>query len=109
MMLVTENDMHDVLAVLSDETGAAARATHEYLDDLSKVVLAKLTKESNATSAGAKEAEARSRPEYMRHLEEVRAAADLDYRWRQRYAAANAKMEVWRTQNANARAAERVR
>lgn len=108
-MLVTENDMHDVLQVLADETGAAARAQHEYLDDLSKVVLAKLMSESDAGSATAKDAEARAHPDYRRHLLEVRDAADLDYRWRQRYAAANAKMEVWRTQNANARAAERVR
>lgn len=108
-MLVTDDDMHHVLEVIGDETGAAARAQHEYLDDLSKVVLAKLMGESQATSATAKDADARANPDYRRHLIAVKEAAELDYVWRQRYAAANAKMEVWRTQNANVRAQERVR
>jgi hypothetical protein len=42
-------------------------------------------------------------------LAKVGQMAKADYAARQRVAAANAKLEVWRTQSANARAAERVR
>lgn len=108
-MLVSDNDMHDVLAVLSDETGAAHRAAHEYMDDLTKSVLAELMGQSDAKSSTEREQWARANTTFKEHLAKVGKFAKLDYEWRQRYAAANAKMEVWRTQNANARAAERVR
>lgn len=108
-MLVSDDDMHNVLAVLADETGAAHRAAHEYMDDLTKSVLAELMSQSDAKASTEREQWARAHPTFKEHLAKVGKFAKLDYEWRQRYAAANAKMEVWRTQNANARAAERVR
>jgi len=107
--LVSDDDMHEVMRVLSDEAGAAARAAHEYLDDLTKTVLAELMNESDAKSANEREAWARSQPKFREHLEKVGKFAKQDYVWRQRYAAASAKLEVWRTQSANARQAERIR
>lgn len=108
-MLVSDDDMHTVLEVLADETGAAHRAAHEYLDSLTKTVLAELMGESDAKSAAEREQWARAQPRFRDHLAKVGQAAKADYTARQRVAAANAKLEVWRTQNANARAAERVR
>lgn len=108
-MLVSDDDMHEVLAVLADETGAAHRAAHEYLDDLTKSVLAELMAESEAKSATEREQYARAHQTFKDHLAKVGKFAKLDYEWRQRYAAANAKLEVWRTSSANVRAAERVR
>jgi len=108
-MLVSDDDMHDVLAVLGDESGAAHRAAHEYLDALTKTVLAELMGESDAKSATEREQWARAQTRFKEHLAKVGAQAKADYTARQRYAAANARMEVWRTQNANNRAAERVR
>ena len=109
MPLVSENDMGEVLRVLGDETGAAARAAHEYFDALTKTVLAELVSRADGKSAVERETWARSQPEFREHLEKVGKFAKEDYRWRQRYAAANAKLEIWRTENANARAAERIR
>ena len=108
-MLVSDDDMHHVLEVLSDESGAAHRAAHEYLDALTKTVLAELMGESDAKSATEREQWARAQARFKDHLGKVGAQAKADYQARQRVAAANAKLEVWRTQNANARAAERVR
>jgi hypothetical protein len=109
MSLVSENDMHEVLRTIADETGAAARAAHEYFDALTKTVLADLMSRAEGKTIADREAWARSQVEYKEHLEKVGKFAKDDYRWRQRYAAANAKLEIWRTENANARAAERVR
>jgi hypothetical protein len=108
-MLVSDDDMHVVLQVLSDETGAAHRAAHEYLDSLTKTVLAELMAESDAKSATEREQWARAQPKFREHLARVGQAAKSDYTHRQRVLAAQSKMEVWRTMNANARAAERVR
>lgn len=109
MPLVSDEDVESALAILSDETGAAARAAHEYMDSLTKSVLADLVSQSNETSEAARERWARSQEEYKDHLKKVGAFAKDAYRWRQRYSAAEVKIEIWRTQNANARAAERVR
>lgn len=107
--LVPDTEVERALEILSNEEGAAARASHEYLSDLSKSVLAKLIAQSDETSQIGKENWARAQPEYMEHLEKVGRFAKLAYQWRQRYSAAEAKIEVWRTMNANMRAAERVR
>ena len=108
-MLVSDDDMHLVLQVLSDETGAAHRAAHEYLDSLTKTVLAELMAESDAKSATEREQWARAQPKFREHLLRVHNAAKADYMHRQRVMAAQSKMEAWRTGSANARAAERVR
>ncbi len=108
-MLVSDDDMHHVLEVLSDESGAAHRAAHEYLDALTKTVLAELMSESDAKSATEREQWARAQPRFKEHLAKVGHMAKADYAARQRVMAANSKLEVWRTGNANARAAERVR
>jgi hypothetical protein len=108
-MLVPDADVEACLETLADETGAACRASHEYLDDLTKTVLAELMGQANETSAVAKETWARAQPKFREHLAKVGEMAKRDYIWRQRYSAANAKIECWRTQQANVRAAERVR
>lgn len=108
-LLVSDDDMHEVMRVLSDETGAAARAAHEYLDDLTKTVLAELMSEAEGKTVAERETWARSQPKFKDHLEKVGKFAKQDYIWRQRYAAASAKLEVWRTQSANARQADRIR
>src|ERR1700753_687563 len=109
MPLVSDRQVEDALAILADEEGAAARAAAEYLNDLTKGILSELMMRSNETSAAAKEMWARSQPEYREHLIRVGAAAKLDFQWRQRYSAAAAKIDCWRTEQSNIRASERVR
>ena len=109
MSLVKDRDVEDALAILANEDGAAARAAHEYMSDLTKVVLAQLMQQSNETTEAGKLRWAQTQTEYADHLKKVEQFAKESYRWRQRYSAAEAKIEIWRTQAANIRAAERVR
>lgn len=108
-MLVTDDDMSRVIEILEDETGPAHRAAHEYLDSLTKTVLAELMGECNESSAVARETWARAQPRFKEHLERVGAQAKADYTHRQRVMAAQAKMEIWRSQGANNRALDRIR
>lgn len=108
-MLVSEDDVSKALEILADEEGAANRAAHEYLDSLTKSVLAELVADSNETSIGAKEHWARAQPKYKDHLVKVGEFAKRDYMARQRYAAADAKIRLWQTASANSRNMERIR
>lgn len=109
MALVSDKDVEDALAILADETGAAARAAHEYFDSLSKSVLAELMGEANETSESARERWARAQPKYIDHLKQVGKFAREDYIWRNRYAAAESKIRLYQTASANVRAMEKIR
>ena len=52
---------------------------------------------------------ARADPAYQAHLEQVKLIKEVDYTWRDRRSAAAAIIEMWRTEQSNIRAAERVR
>lgn len=108
-ILVSDADAEKALEILSDETGAAHRAAHEWLSDCTKSILAELMAESNEKSAAAQEAWARRQPKFLDHLQKVGAMAKQDYMARQRYSAAEAKLRIWQTVQANARGMERVR
>jgi hypothetical protein len=107
-VLVSEQDAQVALDILSDEEGAACRASAEYLDSLTKVLLAQLMIESNETSATMKETWARAQPRFKEHLIKVGEMAKRDYQWRQRYAAADAKIRIFQTASANTRSRERI-
>lgn len=109
MALVSEDDVSEALKVLGDETGAASRAAHNYFDELTKSVLAELMAQSNESSAAAQERWARAQPKFHDHLKQVAKWAREDFSWRQRYAAAEAKISIFQTMSANARSMERVR
>lgn len=109
MLRIPDDKVEQALDILGDDSAAKARAAHEYLDSLTKTVLAKLSKDSNAKSATDRESEARSRPEFVQHLQAVRNAAELDYAGRQKIDAARAIFEAYRTQSANDRQAHNLR
>ena len=109
MPIVPDRDVERALELLANEEGAGARAAHEYMDSLTKTVLAELMAESDDPSAVAKENAARARPEFREHLVKVGELAKRDYVWRRRYEAASAKIDAWRTEQSNQRAMERVR
>jgi hypothetical protein len=107
--LVDEKDVSDCLDILANEEGAAWRGSHNYLDAMTKSILSKLMGESDEKSAPLREAWARRQPQFVEHLKRLREAETMDHRWRTRYAAADAKIEIWRTLQANNRNMERVR
>jgi hypothetical protein len=110
--MITEQQVQWAMDILIDrESNAAkARAAHEHMSDLDKVVLAKLTNDApdDMKSAAARETWARAHPQYEAHLEQKKVLAEMDYKARDRRSAASAIIEAWRTEQSNARMAGRV-
>lgn len=108
--MITDRQVDHALTVLMDRDGegAKARAAHEYLDEMSKVILAKLVNDCNEKTAAAKDAYARAHPTFEAHLEQKRSVAEMDYRHRDRRAAAQAIIDAWRTEQSNQRTMGKV-
>ena len=87
---------------------AEARGTRHYLDEYRKSLKSMLMKKSGEETAAAQEREALASPEYVKHLEALRFAVVEDERFRWLTTAAEAKIEVWRSEQANQRAQGRV-
>lgn len=110
--MISETQVQWAIDILLDRdcAGSKARAAHDYMQDMDKVVLAKLMHEapSDLKTASARESWARMHPQYMTHLEEKKAIAEMDYKARDRRSAASAIIEAWRTEQSNARMAGKV-
>jgi len=109
--MISDRMVEQALRYLTDpaQEGSKARAAAEHMDDLTKTVLAKLMLQSEEKSAAAKEMDARAHPTFVAHLEQVKTCREVDYMWRNRLSASNAIIEMWRTEQSNIRAAEKVR
>jgi hypothetical protein len=83
---------------------AQAKANRIYMEEFRKVVKAQIMREVSADSLGAQEARAYSDARYKQHLEALKDAVEKDEYNRWMMTAAEAKIEAWRTQQANARA-----
>ena len=104
--MISDKDVEAAVDYLRDNAKKAAEAkgNHIYMDEYRKVVKAALMREKLGETLGAQESYAYSAPRYTEHLEVYREAAKVDeyHRWMMK--AAEAKIEVWRTQAANERA-----
>jgi len=103
--MIAEDDIERAVDFLRDNAPkiAQAKATAMHMDDYTKVVKAKVMRENATLPLGAQEREAYSDPRYVSHLE-TKKIADEEYeclRWMMD--AAQAKIEVWRTQSSNNR------
>ena len=87
---------------------AKARAERIYIEEYRKSLKAILEARSDAKTVAEREGYAYSHPEYKQHLEALRMAVEADELYRWRFAVAEAKIGVWRSETANRRAAERV-
>lgn len=109
-MIVSEQNIHDALAYLAIDPHPIALARKDVTDAENKA------KETYATlflgasgSVDARRQTAESSSTYVQ-AKDIEATAILDLeRHRARVKAAEMLIEVWRTENANIRAAERVR
>ena len=110
-MNVSEKNVGDALAYLAADPHplAVARFKLTVAENKSRETFARLFLGSNATTNDAKKASAECNSEYAEAKQaEADCVLELE-RHRSRTKAADMLLEVWRTENANARAAERVR
>lgn len=90
---------------------AAAYAERNYLEEFKKSKLAMLMKQAEVDghkTAAAQEREARSDPEYIKLLENLRTATETSEQTRWHLEIAKLGVAVWQTQNANERAERRA-
>lgn len=110
-MIVTEQNVHDALAYLSADPHPIALARKDMTDaeTNTKTIFSRLLLESKQNSVATKEADAAQNSYYLQAKEaESTALRDLE-RHKARVKAAECLISVWQSENANARAAERVR
>ncbi|MEO0449065.1 MAG: hypothetical protein AAFZ74_01960 [Pseudomonadota bacterium] len=105
MSMVSQEKVDAALTILADKEGVAAssRAAHEYEQDRLKVIKARLMARCNEKSIAAREMYALSHEDYETHLKHVRELAELRYHNQDRRKAAEAIVDVWRSENATNR------
>jgi|TARA_R110000822_G_scaffold6239_3_gene26304 hypothetical protein len=103
--LISDADVQKALDYLRDtaETVAKARAERIYMEEYRKSKKAMIMAEHLNLPVSAQEREAYADPRYIQHLESLRTAIELDEKGRFMRQAADAKIEAWRTMNANYR------
>lgn len=103
---ITDDEIDKALDYLRDNArdAAQARADRIYVEEYRKVIKAQLMKEHGDKSAVLQEREAYADPRYVAHLDAIKQAVFEDEGHRFLRAAADAKIEAWRTQSSNTRA-----
>ena len=103
--MINEQEVEAAVDWLRDTANEAAqkRAERLYLDEYRKVLRAKLMKQHMDLPVSAQEREALADPKYEEHLQALKIAIDEDERMRFLRVAAEAKIEAWRSMNANHR------
>ena len=85
-----------------------ARATRVYLDEYRKSLKASLMGQKSGEPLGSQERFAYSHPDYIKHLDALRTAIEQDEKFRWLLASAEAKIECWRSFQANQRAQGKI-
>jgi hypothetical protein len=108
--MIDESEIERALHWLINNATAAAKARAErvYVDEYRKHLKARLMKACGEETAAAQEREAYASQQYADHLKVLRDAVQEDERFRWLTTAAEAKIEVWRSEQANARAQGKV-
>ena len=104
--MIDEKEVEATVDWLRDTANEAAqkRAERLYLDEYRKVLRAKLMKQYMDLPVSAQEREALADPKYEEHLQALKTAINEDEKMRFLRVAAEAKIEAWRSMNANHRA-----
>jgi hypothetical protein len=103
--VISDDDIQRAVDWLRDNAPVAARcrATREYLSEYTKALRATLMRGHASLPVAAQEREALADERYLDHLSALRIAVEDDEKMRWLKAAAEAKIEAWRTQAANQR------
>jgi 16S rRNA G966 N2-methylase RsmD len=104
--LITDDDIEKAVEYLRTNARAAAqaKANRIYTEEYRRVVKGQIQRENDDKALGAQEAIAYADPRYRQHLEAMKEAIEKDEYNRWMMTAAEAKIEAWRTQQANQRA-----
>lgn len=102
--LVSDSDVEKALDYLRDTARqyAEAKADRIFAEEYRKTLKAILMRETEGP-IGAQEREAYAHPKYVAHLESLRKAVIEEETYRARRAAAEMKIETWRSWSANTR------
>lgn len=108
--MVADDDIDKALAWLVANAGraATARANRVYVEEFRKTLKAQIMGEHKDKPIGAQEREAYSDPRYIEHLKVIRAAVEADESMRWLYVSAQAKIDAWRSFQANNRITGRI-
>lgn len=87
---------------------AEAKAKRIYLEEFRKTKKALLMSSSDETAAVAREQYAYAHPEYAELIKGLQAAVEVEETLRWQMVAAQARVEVWRSEEASARLVDRV-
>lgn len=103
--MISDDQIEKALDWLRDnaDEAAQAKANRVYMEEFRKSLKAQIMSEHLAEPLGAQQRTAYSDKRYLNHLEGLKQAVFLDERFRFMRAAADAKIEAWRTMNANQR------
>lgn len=99
------HDPHKAVEYILKNAGRFAKAKAEriYLEEFRKSKKALLMSQSTAEAANAREQYAYSHQEYIELLEGLKQAVEIEEKLRWDLIAAQARVEIWRTESANAR------
>ena len=108
--MIDDDDIEKALNWMRDNADEAAKASGEVIraEEYAKSTLALVASGSGQETIAGQEREARLSAAYKKAIDEKVAATYADRKFRLLYAAAEAKIDVWRTQQSNARAEGRV-
>ena len=95
--------------LLNGKKFAKAKAERCYIEEYRKSLKAILMKRSMENAIGAQEREAYAHPEYVQLLEGLREAIEVEEKLRWDLLGAQARVEIWRTEQANNRAEGRAK
>jgi ABC-type uncharacterized transport system fused permease/ATPase subunit len=103
--VIHEDDVNKALEwlVSNADKAAEARATRQYLEDFSRTIKAEIMTEHMSEAVNAQERFAYADGRYKTHLDGLRVAIKDDEKFRWLKNTALAKIDVYRTQQANLR------
>lgn len=87
---------------------AQAKANRVFIEEFRKSKKALLMSQSKAEAANAREQAAYSNPEYIELLQGLKEAVETEEKLRWELIAAQARIEIWRTESANNRNQDRA-
>lgn len=103
--MYSDEEIERAVDWMRDNADAAAQAAGEVVraEEFAKSTLALVASGSNQETIAGQERDARASAAYKKAIEERVVAVYQDRKYRLLYSAAEAKIEVWRSEQANAR------